>query len=104
MSDNVYCYPDSDVLINKLNIKDQRMLFTAEKELTSLRLQELRQNPLIGKFDFQHRKDGLERLELLKLVKEIYFAQHLVFKVMGKQFLINIISSVAVIKIIKIIS
>ena len=23
MSDNIYCYPESDVLINKLNIKDR---------------------------------------------------------------------------------
>lgn len=27
MSDNKYCYPNSDVLINKLNIRDSKELF-----------------------------------------------------------------------------
>ena len=46
MSDNIYCYPESDVLINKLNIKDRDELFEAEKQLTFVRLQELQQNPI----------------------------------------------------------
>lgn len=56
MADNKYCYPDSEVLINKLNIKDKEILFQAEKKLTFIRLQELQQQPIIGKFDFLHLK------------------------------------------------
>lgn len=54
MPDNKYCYPDSDVLINKLNVKDKQTLFLVEKELTSIRLQELQRQPITGKFDFLH--------------------------------------------------
>ena len=57
MPDNKYCYPDSDVLINKLNIKDERRLFDAEKKLSFVRLQELQNNPVKGKFDFKHLLD-----------------------------------------------
>jgi len=32
MPDKTYCYPNSDVLINKLNIRNQADLFEAEKE------------------------------------------------------------------------
>lgn len=56
MSDNIYCYPESDVLVNKLNIKDRDELFEAEKQLTFVRLQELQLNPIEGKFDFDHLK------------------------------------------------
>lgn len=51
-----YCYPGSDVLINKLNITNSKDLFDAELELTSIRLQELQENPLKGDFDFLHLK------------------------------------------------
>ncbi len=57
MPDNRYCYPDTKVLINKLNIKDANQLFEAEKELTSIRLRELQDSPIKGKFDFKHLKD-----------------------------------------------
>ncbi len=56
MPDNKYCYPDTDVLINKLNIKDKKTLFLIEKELTSIRLQELQRQPITGKYDFLHLK------------------------------------------------
>lgn len=56
MSDNIYCYPGSEVLINKLNIRDKDELFEAEKQLTFVRLQELQRNPLEGSFDFDHLK------------------------------------------------
>ena len=46
MHDDRYCYPDSEVLINKLNIRDKDDLFKAEKELTLIRLKELQQNAL----------------------------------------------------------
>lgn len=56
MQDNKYCYPNSDVLINKLNIKDAKSLFEAEKKFTAIRLHELQENPIKGNFDFNHLK------------------------------------------------
>lgn len=56
MPDNKYCYPETDVLINKLNITDAGQLFEAEKELTAIRLRELQDNPIAGKYDFSHLK------------------------------------------------
>ena len=56
MPDSKYCYPNTDVLKNKLNIKNAQTLFKAEERLTSLRLQELQDKPVSGKFDFEHLK------------------------------------------------
>lgn len=56
MPDNKYCYPNSEVLKNKLNITDKNELFEAEKELTAIRLRELQESPIKGKFDFKHLK------------------------------------------------
>lgn len=56
MPDSKYCYPDSDVLINKFGIKDSANLFMAEKEATLIRLCELQQKPIKGKFNFAHLK------------------------------------------------
>jgi cell filamentation protein len=57
MSDTRYCYPNSDVLINKLNIREQDKLYTFERRLTMLRLLELMDNPIRGQFDFRHLKE-----------------------------------------------
>lgn len=54
MADRIYCYPDSDVLINKLDIRDMDKLQNFERRLTMLRLSELLDRPVIGKFDFEH--------------------------------------------------
>ena len=51
-----YCYKDSDVLINKLNITNDKDLYDAERELVSLRIYELNNNPIKGEFDFKHLK------------------------------------------------
>ncbi len=51
-----YCYKDTDVLINKLNITDDEDLFNAERELVSLRTYELNEKPLKGNFDFEYLK------------------------------------------------
>ena len=56
MPDSKYCYPDTDILINKLNIKDAKTLFKAVERLTSIRLQELQNEPIVGKFGFKHLK------------------------------------------------
>lgn len=52
-----YCYKDTDVLINKLNITNDDDLFNAERELVSLRTYELNEKPLKGNFDFKYLKD-----------------------------------------------
>lgn len=51
-----YCYKDTDVLINKLNITNDEELYEAERELVSLRIYELNENPLRGNFDFDYLK------------------------------------------------
>ena len=51
-----YCYPNSSVLINKLNITNEQDLCVAEREISSLRMMELEDKPLKGKFDFNHFK------------------------------------------------
>ncbi len=56
MPDNKYCYPDSNVLINNLNIRESDVLFEAEKELTAIRLRELQISPVEGNYDFEHLK------------------------------------------------
>lgn len=56
MQDDIYCYPDSNVLINKLNITDSKELYFAEMKITSARLQQLQRQPISGAFDFAHLK------------------------------------------------
>lgn len=55
--DSEYCYPNSDILNNKLNIKDKNKLNIAEREFTSLRLAEIEKNQIKGIFDFKHLQD-----------------------------------------------
>lgn len=52
-----YCYEDSDVLINKENIKDKTLLDIFEREIVSLNQLELNRTPIKGNFDFKHLKD-----------------------------------------------
>ena len=52
-----YCYKGTDVLINKLNITNEKDLYCAERELVLYRTFELNENPLKGNFDFKYLKD-----------------------------------------------
>lgn len=52
--DKTYCYPDTDILINKLDIHDQRQLLEAEIRIVSIRLYQLQVQPVSGNFDFKH--------------------------------------------------
>lgn len=52
--DREYCYLNSNVLINKLNIQDADALHTAEWGITSLRLAAAKMQPIKGKFDMRH--------------------------------------------------
>lgn len=54
--DVVYCYPESDVLINNFNIQDNNRLKEIERVLTAARLIELYKKPITGKFNLAHLK------------------------------------------------
>lgn len=49
-----YLYPNTEILINKHDIKDEKILQEMEAEYASLRLKEIVENPLLGNYDFQH--------------------------------------------------
>jgi cell filamentation protein len=53
MSD-IYVYPGTDILINKLNINESGPLHKAERMLTGRRLLELHKRPIMGNFDLEH--------------------------------------------------
>ena len=52
--DDIYCYPNSNVLKNNLDIQDAKLLQTTEIEITSANLLDLQQHPVHGNFDFKH--------------------------------------------------
>lgn len=52
--DNTYCYPDTSILINRLDIHDKDKLLTAETSLVAVRLYQLQKNPICGSFDYNH--------------------------------------------------
>lgn len=49
-----YCYPNSRVLKNKLDIRDRDTLLEAERRLSKYRNEELFNSPLVGHYDFDH--------------------------------------------------
>lgn len=51
---SIYCYPDTNVLKNKLNIRDSKLLKTAEEEITLIKQMELLKNPIKGNFSKTH--------------------------------------------------
>lgn len=51
---SIYCYKDSDVLVNKFNIHDNKKLEEIERKIVLAKLYELRQNHQIGNFDISH--------------------------------------------------
>jgi cell filamentation protein len=53
MSD-VYCYPDSSVLKNRLDIHDKEQLLAAEVRLAAIRLYQLQEQPIHADFDLNH--------------------------------------------------
>ncbi len=46
MPDKIYCYPDSDVLKNRMGIRDKEQLGRLEQRLTMLRILELVDKPI----------------------------------------------------------
>ncbi len=55
--DSIYCYKGSNVLINKLNIHDNKILKQAEEKIVATKLFILRQNTMIKNFDVNHFKE-----------------------------------------------
>ncbi len=49
-----YCYENSNVLRNKLNIRDAKVLASAEREITALRIVDAKINTINGDFDLNH--------------------------------------------------
>lgn len=54
MADKIYCYPDTDILINRMGIHDEKRLSEAETKLVSVRLYQIQAHPVSGNFDFRH--------------------------------------------------
>lgn len=54
--DNLYCYPETNVLKNKLGIMDHVILQQAERYYTSERINQLALKPIKGNFDLRHLK------------------------------------------------
>lgn len=54
--DQRYCYPHSNVLINKLGIEDAEKLHIAEREITSLRIANAKIRGIKGEFNLLHLK------------------------------------------------
>lgn len=54
---SIYCYPGTNILINKLNIHDSNKLFKLEKQIVLAKLYILRQNTKIKNFDKKHFLD-----------------------------------------------
>jgi len=52
--DPYYCYPNSHVLKNNLNIHEAGALADAEREITAVRLGQISKSPVHGKFDLEH--------------------------------------------------
>ena len=53
---NFYCYENSNVLINKLDIRDSDRYYAFERAMTFTRQGELNLKPLDGALDFEHLK------------------------------------------------
>ena len=69
---SIYCYPDSDILKNKLNIRDREKLRRAEEEFTAVKQFVLLREPIRGRFTKTH----LMRIHRF-LFEDIYpFAGH----------------------------
>ena len=47
-----YCYPGTNVLKNKLGIRDENALIVAEREITSIKLLMFYNMPIMDKFNF----------------------------------------------------
>ncbi|NLK62357.1 MAG: cell filamentation protein Fic [Fusobacteria bacterium] len=77
-NDKIYCYENSNVLINKLDLKNGKHLEKAERYITTLRLIDLERKPLKGELNF----------EMLKRMHEYIFGD--IYEFAGKVRKVNI--------------
>ena len=54
---SMYCYKNSNTLINKLDIKDRKRLQAYEAKITAVKQLSLRQKGITGDFSIQHLKE-----------------------------------------------
>lgn len=54
VASSIYCYPDSSVLKNKLDIRDPALLRKVEADLSSARQAEIFRTPVVGLFTATH--------------------------------------------------
>lgn len=55
-ADDIYCYPNSSVLKNKLEIQEQDQLDAFEADITLARIVSIENESIEGNFDFDHLK------------------------------------------------
>lgn len=67
-TDKIYCYENTEILKNKLNLKNKEKLEEAERYITKLRQMDLEKYPIDGKFDLEHLKKIHK-----KLFSDIYY-------------------------------
>lgn len=53
-NNSIYCYPGTDVLLNKLDIKDRARLEELENALIIFKIYELRKQGITGSFNLRH--------------------------------------------------
>ena len=72
VASSIYCYPDSSVLKNKLDIRDPALLRKVEADLSTARQAEIFRTPVVGRFTATHLCN-IHR----KLLGDVYsFAEH----------------------------
>ena len=72
VASSIYCYPDSSVLKNKLDIRDPALLRKVEADLSTARQAEIFRTPVVGRFTATHLYN-IHR----KLLGDVYsFAGH----------------------------
>jgi cell filamentation protein len=72
--DKIYCYPNTDVLINKFGIKNNKDLLESEGIFSGFRLAHLLSKPIVyGKFDLKH----------LRLIHEENIQENVIYKVIS---------------------
>ena len=52
--DSAYCYKGTDILVNKLDIKDKDLLKEYERKIVAIKLLELEKQPIDNSFDIKH--------------------------------------------------
>jgi len=61
-----YCYPETDVLKNKLGIKDDNALTIAEREITSIKLLMLYNMPIMENIQKEKKLCGLNKSKFIE--------------------------------------